>query len=89
MNGIVYKSTGSWYVVKAEDGSFYQARLKGKFKIKDITSTNPIAVGDEVVFEMEDEAENRTSLPTCYRVEIMSIVFLLPINVSITSLHVI
>jgi ribosome biogenesis GTPase len=34
--------------------------LKGKFKIKEITSTNPIAVGDEVVFEMEDEAENRT-----------------------------
>ena len=34
--------------------------LKGKFKIKDITSTNPIAVGDEVVFEMEDEVENRT-----------------------------
>lgn len=60
MNGIVYKSTGSWYIVKADDGAFYQARLKGKFKIKDITSTNPIAVGDEVVFEMEDEAENRT-----------------------------
>lgn len=60
MNGIVYKSTGSWYVIKADDGAFYQARLKGKFKIKDITSTNPIAVGDEVVFEMEDEVENRT-----------------------------
>lgn len=62
MNGIVYKSTGSWYVVKADDGAFYQARLKGKFKIKDITSTNPIAVGDEVVFEMEDELENRTMI---------------------------
>ncbi|MEY3541189.1 MAG: ribosome small subunit-dependent GTPase [Bacteroidota bacterium] len=62
MNGIVYKSTGSWYVVKADDGAFYQARLKGKFKIKDITSTNPIAVGDEVVFEMEDEVENRTMI---------------------------
>jgi ribosome biogenesis GTPase len=60
MNGIVYKSTGSWYIVKADDDAFYQARLKGKFKIKDITSTNPIAVGDEVVFEMEDELENRT-----------------------------
>ena len=60
MKGLVYKSTGSWYMVKGEDGHIYQARLKGKFKIKDITSTNPIAVGDEVVFEMEDEAENRT-----------------------------
>lgn len=60
MKGLVYKSTGSWYMVKGEDGHVYQARLKGKFKIKEITSTNPIAVGDEVVFEMEDEAENRT-----------------------------
>ena len=60
MKGLVYKSTGSWYMVKGEDEHIYQARLKGKFKIKDITSTNPIAVGDEVVFEMEDEAENRT-----------------------------
>ena len=62
MKGIVYKLTGSWYMVKGEDGHVYQARLKGKFKIKDITSTNPIAVGDEVGFEMEDEAENRTMI---------------------------
>lgn len=60
MKGTVYKSTGSWYLVKDEEGNNYQARLKGKFKIKDITSTNPIAVGDEVIFEMEDEVENRT-----------------------------
>lgn len=60
MKGTVYKSTGSWYIVKGEDGNTYQARLKGKFKIKDITSTNPIAVGDEVFFDMEDEVENRT-----------------------------
>lgn len=62
MKGIVYKSTGSWYLVKGEDGHVYQARLKGKFKIKGITSTNPIAVGDEVGFEMEDEVENRTMI---------------------------
>jgi ribosome biogenesis GTPase len=49
-------------MVKGEDGHVYQARLKGKFKIKDITSTNPIAVGDDVGFEMEDEAENRTMI---------------------------
>lgn len=49
MHAVVYKSTGSWYVVKTEDGTIYQARMKGVFKIdEDITSTNPIAVGDEV-----------------------------------------
>ena len=59
MKGVIYKSTGSWYVVKSEDGNFFNARLKGRFKIDGIRSTNPIAVGDEVAFEMEDEAENR------------------------------
>lgn len=56
--GVVYKSTGSWYSVKTEDGAFWKARIKGKLKIDDeISSTNPIAVGDNVVFEEED-AEN-------------------------------
>lgn len=59
MKGTVYKSTGSWYVVKDAAGQSFQARLKGRFKIDDITSTNPVAVGDEVEFEMEDEVENR------------------------------
>ena len=62
MRGIVYKSTGSWYVVKGTDQAFYKARLKGRFKIDDITSTNPIAVGDEIEFEMEDELENRVMI---------------------------
>jgi ribosome biogenesis GTPase len=57
MKGIVYKSTGSWYVVKSSTGVFYKARLKGKFKMDGFTSTNPIAVGDVVEFEMEDEVE--------------------------------
>ncbi len=55
MKGIVYKSTGSWYLLKGDDNRFHQARLKGKFKIDDITSTNPIAVGDLVEFEWESE----------------------------------
>ncbi|MEY3688329.1 MAG: ribosome small subunit-dependent GTPase [Bacteroidota bacterium] len=55
MKGIVYKSTGSWYILKGDDNRFHQARLKGKFKIDDITSTNPIAVGDLVEFELENE----------------------------------
>jgi len=54
MKGTVYKSTGSWYTVKNEDGLFYQCRIKGKFRLKGIKSTNPVAVGDRVVFDIED-----------------------------------
>ncbi|TMM56229.1 ribosome small subunit-dependent GTPase A [Maribacter algarum] len=54
MRGVVYKSTGSWYTVKIEDGTFYECRIKGKFRIQGIKSTNPIAVGDVVVFEIEE-----------------------------------
>lgn len=58
MKGLVYKSTGSWYIVKAENGRQYNARVKGKFKIdSDITSTNPVTVGDEVDIELEEGAE--------------------------------
>ncbi len=53
MRGLVYKSTGSWYTVKAENGSFFECRLKGKFRIDDIKNTNPVAVGDWVMFEKE------------------------------------
>lgn len=66
MKGTVYKSTGSWYVVRTAAGEVFNARLKGKFKIEGITSTNPIAVGDEVDFEMEDEAENRVMITTLH-----------------------
>ena len=48
MRGLIYKSTGSWYIVKDDKGKIFNARIKGIFKIDDITSTNPIAVGDEV-----------------------------------------
>jgi ribosome biogenesis GTPase len=53
MTGKVYKSTGSWYVVKTADGEVWNARLKGIFKIDEITSTNPLAVGDDVELESE------------------------------------
>ncbi|MDG1570895.1 ribosome small subunit-dependent GTPase A [Robiginitalea sp. M366] len=56
MQGTVYKSTGSWYQVKAEDGQRYDCRIKGKFRIQDIKSTNPIAVGDQVKFRLESVA---------------------------------
>ncbi len=57
MKAIVYKSTGSWYTVKDDEGGWHNARMKGIFKIDNITSTNPVAVGDEVEVEVEDEAE--------------------------------
>ena len=64
MKATVYKSTGSWYVVKGEDGIIYNARIKGKFKIEGITSTNPIAVGDHVEIEMENEGEGSVVINT-------------------------
>jgi len=57
MQAVVYKSTGSWYVVKTRQGKVHPARIKGIFKIDGITSTNPIAVGDVVEVEMENEVE--------------------------------
>lgn len=57
MKALVYKSTGSWYTVKDTQGNFHNARIKGIFKIDDITSTNPIAVGDEVEIDIESETE--------------------------------
>ena len=52
LEGIVYKSTGSWYLVKSEN-KFFECRIKGKIRLKDISTTNPIAVGDRVKFELE------------------------------------
>jgi ribosome biogenesis GTPase / thiamine phosphate phosphatase len=57
MKALVYKSTGSWYQIKNEAGETFNARIKGKFKIDNITSTNPIAVGDIVDADKEDIAE--------------------------------
>ena len=55
MEGLVTKSTGSWYQVKTPDGEWFDCRIKGKFRIKGITTTNPIAVGDNVDFDLEPE----------------------------------
>lgn len=55
MKAVVYKSTGSWYVTRAANGQTFNARIKGIFKIDGLTSTNPIAVGDEVEIEPENE----------------------------------
>ena len=57
MTGLVYKSTGSWYTVKTEEDYFIECRIKGKFRIKGIKSTNPIAVGDIVDFELDQTSD--------------------------------
>ncbi len=57
MTGLVYKSTGSWYTVKSEAGDFMECRMKGKFRMKGIKSTNPIAVGDVVDYEPDETSD--------------------------------
>ena len=66
MKARIYKSTGSWYLAKALDGKFYQARARGIFKIDGITSTNPIAVGDEVELVIEDVQEESAVIDHIY-----------------------
>jgi len=60
MTGLVYKSTGSWYTVKSDEGDFMECRIKGKFRIKGIKSTNPIAVGDIVDYELDETSDITT-----------------------------
>ncbi|WP_443936765.1 ribosome small subunit-dependent GTPase A [Pedobacter sp. MW01-1-1] len=57
MQGLVIKSTGSWYNVLADNGKRYDCRIVGKFRIKGIKTTNPIAVGDRVKFIFERDSE--------------------------------
>lgn len=56
--GIVIKSTGSWYTVETENGEKYECKIKGKFRIKGIKSTNPVAVGDRVGFNIQPASNN-------------------------------
>ena len=56
MRGVVIKSTGSWYIVKTDDGELLNCRIRGKFRMQDIKSTNPIVVGDKVLVSNEDDS---------------------------------
>jgi ribosome biogenesis GTPase / thiamine phosphate phosphatase len=58
MKGVVVKSTGSWYLVRDEEGKLHRARLRGKFKLKDMKVSNPLAVGDRVEFDVETTGED-------------------------------
>lgn len=57
MTGVVIKSTGSWYIVKTDE-STVECRIRGKFRIDNIKSTNPVTVGDIVDFDMEEDSGN-------------------------------
>ena len=67
-NGLVIKSTGSWYTVEDENGNTYECKIKGKFRIKGIKNTNPVTVGDRVGFTLQnvsaDENEAKIGLIT-------------------------
>ncbi len=51
--GLVIRSTGSWYSIKSDDGTILDCRIKGKLRMKEVRTTNPIAVGDRVAFELQ------------------------------------
>ncbi len=53
-SGLVFRSTGSWYLVRGDNGQFFECRLRGQYRIMGIRSTNPVAVGDRVTFEHEE-----------------------------------
>jgi len=62
MKGTIIRSTGSWYEIEDEHQHVYKGRLRGKFKLHDLKVTNPIAVGDIVFFEIENETENTVAI---------------------------
>jgi ribosome biogenesis GTPase len=66
MKGVVVKSTGSWYLVRDEEGQLHRSRLRGKFKLKDMKVSNPLAVGDRVEFDVEDTGEDTAVI---YKIE--------------------
>lgn len=55
MKGRIFKSTGSWYEVLAEDKKKYACRVRGKFRLDEKKESNPVAVGDYVMIELENE----------------------------------
>ena len=61
MTGLVMKSTGSWYAVRAENGEVMECRLKGKIRLDDRKTTNPVAVGDIVEVERDKDGSNQIS----------------------------
>lgn len=59
-NGIIIKSTGSWYTVRTDDGQLLECKLKGNLRIRDLRSTNPVAVGDRVIYSILEQEKSET-----------------------------
>jgi ribosome biogenesis GTPase len=57
MQGMIIRSTGSWYEIVTDEKEIFKGRLPGKFKLKNFKVTNPIAVGDYVDFTIENTVE--------------------------------
>lgn len=55
MTGLIIKNTGSWYVVRTDDGQLFDCKVKGNFRLKGIRSTNPVAVGDRVSISVQPD----------------------------------
>ena len=66
MEGTVTKSTGSWYMVRTDDGHVWQARTRGKMRLQGLDTSNPVAVGDRVLFEEDTNYENTASIVDVY-----------------------
>ena len=62
MKGLVYKSTGSWYTVKSKTGDTFDCKIKGKLRLENINSTNPVVVGDFVEFDVEDHDQQEVGI---------------------------
>jgi ribosome biogenesis GTPase / thiamine phosphate phosphatase len=67
MRAAIYKSTGSWYYAKTQDGKFWNARIKGAFRIEGLTSTNPLAVGDEVELAVENKDDGTAMITDIHK----------------------
>ena len=65
MEGKVYKSTGSWYLVKSDD-NFYECKIKGKLRLKAASSTNPVVVGDIVNFNLHKQEDREIGICLLY-----------------------
>lgn len=85
MQALVYKSTGNWYQLKNEQGRVLSARMAGKLKTEGITSSNPIAVGDNVTINDEAGEENLVITSVLPR-KIISTGYLRTIKISILLL---
>ncbi len=57
LKGLVIKSTGSWYLVKTTDNKQINCKIKGRFRLDGIKTTNPVAVGDHVEVEIIERQE--------------------------------